>query len=134
KTQIPFVKGIASALAIMVFGLARPTCGADGFANGNGTPTGGSGGPTVVVTTLAELNAAILDDLPRVVQVSGTINLGSSNVRFGSNKTITGVGANSGFIGNLKCVDESNVIIQSLNFSNPDAVGDGDGLTVQGTT
>lgn len=108
---------------------------ADGFANANGTTTtGGAGGPTVTVSDLAALTAAIGDDVPRIVQVSGTINLGSSNVRFGSNKTIIGVGTNSGFIGNLKCVGKSNVIIQRLNFTNPNAVGDGDGLTIQLST
>src|SRR5262245_34820834 len=91
--------GSFGAVAALIVGMTQSTFGADGFANVSGTTTGGSGTP-VVVTTLDQLNAAIADDLPRVVQVQGTINLGSSNVRFGSNKTITGVGANSGFIGN----------------------------------
>jgi pectate lyase len=133
KTQDSSVNRVASVLALLVFGLARSAYGADGYANVNGTTTGGTGTP-VVVDTLAELNAAILDDVSRVVHVSGTINLGSSNVRFGSNKTIIGLGSNSGFIGNLKAVDENNVILQNLNFNNPNAVGDGDGLTLQGST
>ncbi|MDP0500796.1 MAG: RICIN domain-containing protein [Verrucomicrobiota bacterium JB022] len=101
-----------------------------GFANASG----GAGGPTVTVTNLSQLTAAINHDNPQIVQVSGTINLGSSSVRFGSNKTIIGVGTNSGFIGNLKGVDESNVIIQNLNFTNPNSEGDGDGLTLDGCT
>src|SRR5262245_48969500 len=104
KTHNLLTKGIASGLATLVFGLASPAFGADGYANFNGTTTGGSGTP-VVVDTLAELQAAITDDLSRVVHVSGMINLGTSNVRFGSNKTIIGLGNNSGFIGNLKAVD-----------------------------
>ena len=96
-----------------------------------GTVTGGSGGPTVTVTTLAQLTAAIGDDAARIVNVSGTINLGSSSVRFGSNKTIQGVGTTSGFIGNLKAVSKTNVILRQLNFTNPSSVGDGDGLTLQ---
>ena len=107
---------------------------ADGFANYTGTTIGGAGGPTVTVSNLTDLMAAIGDDAPRVVQVSGTINLGTSNVRFGSNKTIVGLGTGSGFIGNLKGVAETNVVIQNLNFTNPDVVGDGDGLTVEGCT
>src|SRR5262245_43655935 len=130
KTHNLSVRGIAGALALLACGLAPTAFGADGFANVGGTTTGGSGTP-VVVDTLAELTAAIGDDVSRVVQVSGTINLGTSNVRFGSNKTITGIGANSGFIGDLKCVGANNVIIQNLNFSNPNTVGDGDGLTIQ---
>ena len=127
------MRGIVGTTVAIAFGLAQSVLGADGYANVNGTTTGGSGTP-VVVTTLAQLTAAIGDDVSRVVQVSGTINLGTSNVRFGSNKTITGVGSNSGFIGNLKGVDENNVVIQNLNFTNPNGVGDGDGLTLDGCT
>lgn len=107
---------------------------ADGFANYTGTTTGGAGGPTVTVSNLTDLSAAIGDDVPRIVQVSGTIDLGTANVRFGSNKTITGIGSNSGFIGNLKGVSVTNVIISNLNFTNPNVVGDGDGLTMEGCT
>jgi pectate lyase len=107
---------------------------AGGWADVGATTTGGAGGPTVTVRTLTELNAAIVDDLPRIVQVDGTINLGTSNVRFGSNKTIVGVGTNSGFVGNLKCVSENNVIIQNLNFTNPNTVGDGDGISIETST
>jgi pectate lyase len=121
----------ALAVAFVWHGQAHA---ADGFANYNGTTTGGAGGPTVTVSNLTDLTAAIGDDLPRIVQVSGTINLGSSNVRFGSNKTIVGVGSSSGFIGNLKSVGETNVIIQNLNFTNPNKVGDGDGMTIEGGT
>lgn len=107
---------------------------ADGFATSGGSVTGGAGGPSVTVSTLADLSAAIGDDVPRIVNVSGTINLGTSNVRFGSNKTIVGVGASSGFIGNLKGVSVTNVIIQHLNFTNPNVVGDGDGLSLETCT
>src|SRR5262245_57051203 len=96
-----YIRGIAGTLAILVCGIVPSAFGADGYANVNGTTTGGTGTP-VVVDTLAELQAAITDDLSRVVHVQGMINLGTSNVRFGSNKTIIGLGSNSGFIGNLK--------------------------------
>ncbi len=122
----------AGALASLLAVLAPAAAfAADGFANVNGTTTGGAGGSSVTVTDLASLTAAIGDDTPRIVNVSGTINLGSSNVRFGSNKTIQGVGTNSGFIGDLKGVSVNNVIIQRLNFTNKSSVGDGDGLTLQ---
>jgi pectate lyase len=127
------VKRTVGAFAALLISLTQSASGADGYANVNGTTTGGTGTP-VVVTTLAQLTAAITDDVSRVVHVSGTINLGSSNVRFGSNKTLIGLGSNSGFVGNLKGVDENNVIIQNLNFSNPNSVGDGDGLTLDGCT
>jgi len=105
-----------------------------GWAFYGGSVTGGAGGSTITVISLAELTAAIADDVPRIVNVSGTINLGNSNARFGSNKTIQGVGTNSGFIGNLKGVSVNNVIIQRLNFTNPNVVGDGDGLSLEGCT
>lgn len=123
---------VLAALAVL---LATPSVHAQGgWAFYNGTVTGGSGGTTVTVTTLAELTAAITGDTPTIVNVSGTINLGSSSVRFGSNKTIQGVGTNSGFVGNLKSVGSTNVILQRLNFTNPSGVGDGDGLTLQVST
>lgn len=127
-------RNILSLAAAAILGLSSALQAADGYATVNGTTTGGAGGPTVTVTTLAQLTAAIRDDVPRIVLVQGTINLGSSNVRFGSNKTIRGVGTNSGFIGNLKSVEVNNVIIERLNFTNPNSVGDGDGLTLQVST
>lgn len=122
----------ASLCAVLLtFITSAPAHAQGGFA---GTVTGGAGGPTVTVTTLSALTTAIGDDVARVVNVSGVINLGSANVRFGSNKTIQGVGTNSGFIGNLKGVEESNVIIQRLSFTNPSGVGDADGLSLEGCT
>lgn len=133
KTEKTFVKGIAGLLAIVVSGLTPSAFGADGYANVNGTTTGGSGTP-VVCTTLAQLTAAAQDDVSRVVHIQGTINLGTSNFRVGSNKSIIGLGANSGFVGNLQCRLENNIVLQNLNFSNPSSVGDGDGLTIYGST
>src|SRR5262245_40531980 len=98
KTPKMLVKGSLGVLALLVLGLVNSASGADGYANVGGTTTGGGSGPTVTVTTLAQLTANAQDDVARNIRVSGTINLGSSNFRVGSNKTITGVGANSGFI------------------------------------
>ena len=123
---------IASLLAFVAF--VQSSSAADGYANVGGTTTGGGSGPTVTVTTLAQLTSAASDDVARNVRVSGTINLGSSNFRVGSNKTITGVGANSGFVGDLICRLENNIILQNLNFSNPNSLGDADGLTIYGST
>jgi len=120
-------------LALAITGLSQSVFAADGYANVGGTTTGGSGTP-VVCTTLAQLTAAASDDVSRVVHISGTINLGSSNFRVGSNKTILGLGANSGFSGNLICRFEKNIVLQNLNFTNPNSVGDGDGLTLYGST
>ncbi|MEV0728421.1 family 16 glycoside hydrolase [Polymorphospora sp. NPDC050346] len=58
--------------------------------------TGGAGGPTVTVTNHAQLAAAVADDVPRIVRVSGTITgSGADMLDIGSNKTIIGVGTNA---------------------------------------
>src|SRR5262245_32847619 len=97
KSHQSLLKAAALALAVS---LSPAAFSADGYANVGGTTTGGSG-TAVVCTTLAQLTAAASDDTSRVVHISGTINLGSSNFRVGSNKTIIGLGASSGFTGNL---------------------------------
>ena len=122
-----------AVLALVAVGLTRSVFAADGYANVGGTTTGGSG-TAVTCTTLAQLTAAASDDVSRVVNISGTINLGSSNFRVGSNKTIVGVGANSGFIGDLICRLENNIVLRNLKFTNSSSAGDGDGLTIYGST
>jgi pectate lyase len=113
---------------------------------GRTTTTGGSGGPSVTVTNYAQLAAAVADDTPRIVRVSGTISgAGADMLDVGSNKTIVGVGSSAtitgfGFDVNGWGPDEiavggdicdpaekdtfthvSNVIIQNLSFrSAPD--------------
>ncbi|WP_437537929.1 hypothetical protein WME79_19210 [Sorangium sp. So ce726] len=65
-------------------------------ADGLATTTGGSGGEVVTVTTYAELVAALGDDAPRVVRISGTIvGGGAPMLRVRSNKTLIGVGADA---------------------------------------
>ncbi len=57
---------------------------------------GGAGGPTVTVSSYPALVAALADDAPRTVRVSGTITGdGTAMVDVGSNKTIIGVGTNA---------------------------------------
>ncbi len=57
---------------------------------------GGTGGPTVTVTNYAQLAAAIADDSPRIVRVSGIITGdGAEMLDVRSNKTIIGVGSNA---------------------------------------
>ncbi|HEX8345992.1 MAG TPA: hypothetical protein VF657_14820, partial [Actinoplanes sp.] len=71
-----------------------------GFAtltgHGRTGTNGGVGGPTVTVSTYAQLAAAVADDAPRIVRVSGTITgTGAEMLDVGSNKTIIGVGSNA---------------------------------------
>jgi len=73
--------------------------GVNGFASidrdGRNGTNGGVGGPTVVVTTYAQLVAAVADHNPRIVQIQGTISGAGPMVDVGSNKTIVGVGSNA---------------------------------------
>jgi pectate lyase len=64
----------------------------------NGT-TGGAGGPTVEVDTAAEVIAAIAQPGPLNVCVRGMIALPGPMHNVASDKTIVGIGANSGFTG-----------------------------------
>ncbi|MFC0528972.1 pectate lyase family protein [Phytohabitans kaempferiae] len=57
---------------------------------------GGAGGPTVTVTNYAQLAAAVADDAPRIVRVSGTITGNRDDMLdVGSNKTVIGIGSNA---------------------------------------
>ncbi|WP_437819978.1 pectate lyase family protein [Sorangium sp. So ce1078] len=65
-------------------------------ADGLATTTGGSGGEVVTVTSYADLVAALGDDAPRVIRISGTIvGGGAPMLRVRSNKTLIGVGADA---------------------------------------
>jgi pectate lyase len=80
-----------------------PSAGPSGFAavnawGQNGT-TGGAGGRTVEVDTAAEFLTAIATSGPLNICVNGMITLPGPMHDVTSDKTIVGVGANSGFTG-----------------------------------
>lgn len=56
--------------------------------------SGGSGGATTTVSSLAALKSAVADDVARIVVVTGTIT-GNEAVPVGSNKSIVGRGGAS---------------------------------------
>lgn len=104
-----------------------------GFATLNGGTTGGAGGPSTTVTTLAALKACASTSGPAICIVSGTIS-GGDTVRVASDTTI--VGANSAArlngigltIKGSKSAKVSNVIVRNLSISkvlatNGDAIG-----------
>jgi pectate lyase len=119
-----------------------PSTGPVGFASvnawGQNGTTGGAGGPEQTVTTAADFTAAIKADGPRVVKVQGMITLAAGMYQVSSDKTIIGVGADSGITGgglNIGLpVDDDitsppadavhNVIIRNLNFrkANDDSI------------
>jgi pectate lyase len=97
----------------------------------NGT-TGGAGGPTVTVDTATEFLTAIAQSGPLNIRVSGMVALPGPMHSVASDKTIVGVGANSGLTGgglNIGLpIDDAvtsppanavhNVIIRNLNINN----------------
>jgi pectate lyase len=103
-----------------------------GFAAVNGITTGGRGGPVVTVTNASAFLTEIARTDPRIVRVQGTITL-SGNARPASHKTIIGLGTNATIVGDLNIYNVSNVIVQNLHFTNPNGVGDGDGVTIEGS-
>ncbi len=123
---------VTSAPATLTVVPASATATPDGYASvGTGT-TGGAGGPIVTASTFEDFKSYVDNTSgPFIVLVQGTLNLGSSNVRVRDNKTLIGVGTNATLIGNLKVYGNDNVILRNLTFTNPDGVGDGDGLTLQ---
>lgn len=109
---------------------------ADGWASvdawGQNGTTGGAGGTTVTVTTAAQFIAEAVSAGPKIIQVSGLIALPGPMHEVTSDKTIVGLGANSGFTGgglNIGLpIDNAvtsppanavhNVILRNLNFRN----------------
>ena len=122
---------------VLLFCLALPVFAADGWASMNGGTTGGQGGTVVEVNNFADFThyAYTVGTTPYIIQISGTINIGTGeNSRVRPNKTIRGIGDNPTFVGNLRFDnDGGNVIIENLNFTNPDDVGEGDGISVKET-
>jgi pectate lyase len=96
--------------------------------------TGGSGGATVTVTTLAALTSAVLGDAKKIVVVSGTIT-GAVVIRPGANTSIVGKKGACMYITSLimciadtsfhaalvgvgiRIINTSNVIVRNLKIS-----------------
>ncbi|KAB8290762.1 hypothetical protein EYC80_008399 [Monilinia laxa] len=104
-----------------------------GYATQNGGTTGGKGGATTTVSTLAQFTDAVTNDaVARVIVVSGTIT-GSVKVRVGSNKTIVGKkGATLVGVG-LYINKSANVIVRNI-VSQKVLAGNGDAIGVQAST
>ena len=115
---------------LFVFLLGSNALAADGFAR---QTTGGAGGTPVDVNTASAFKSAVESTSTYIVQVSGTIDLGSVGgaVQIRSNKTIIGVTAGAKIIGRLGFRDNaSNVIIEKLIITNPHAGDTYDGISV----
>ena len=100
-----------------------------GYATTNGGTTGGKGGKTVKVSTLAELTAAVKGDDAAIVLITGPIKGSGDNVKVGSNKSIIGQDSKTileNFTITVKGV--KNVILR--NFAVQKVVG-GDAIAIQ---
>lgn len=93
--------------------------GLAGYADVNGTTTGGSGGPSVTVTTFAAFKAAVAGSAPKIVYVKGTIKgAGFDPVYVGSNTSIIGERGGTLVGMNLFLFTVNNVILQDLTLKN----------------
>jgi pectate lyase len=95
-----------------------PPSGILGWATQAGGTTGGAGGSTVTVSSFTDFRTQAEASGARTVLVSGMLS-GSGTVEISANKTIRGVGANSGISGatlNIEDMDPANVIIQNMNI------------------
>ncbi|KAF9483316.1 pectate lyase B [Pholiota conissans] len=87
-----------------------------GYATLNGGTTGGSGGATTTVSTLAALTSAVSGTGKKIVLISGTIT-GNAVVKVGSNTSVIGK-SGSALVGvGLRVLDSSNVIIRNVKIS-----------------
>ncbi|WP_033442251.1 pectate lyase family protein [Saccharothrix sp. NRRL B-16314] len=96
----------------------QPPGGIVGWATQAGGTTGGAGGATVTVSTFADLRTQAQASGARTILVNGMLS-GSGTVEVSANKTIRGVGANSGISGttlNIEDMHPANVIVQNLNI------------------
>ena len=96
---------------------ATLSTGIIGYAMVNGKTTGGQGGVEVTVSTLAQLMAAVGDNTPRTIYISGQIKgSGSDIVWVKSNKSI--IGRSGAVIDgiNLFMYNVNNIIVQNILF------------------
>ncbi|KAL0632866.1 hypothetical protein Q9L58_008240 [Maublancomyces gigas] len=98
-----------------------------GYCTLNGGTSGGSGGETVTVSTLAALKSAVADDVAKIVVVTGTIT-GNEAVPVGSNKSIVGRGGATLVGVGLRVLGKKNVIIRNLKIQKCLAPIDGIGI------
>lgn len=121
-------------VVLLVFAVFVPRAwsAAGGFADVNGVTTGGQGGPTVSVSSVADfVSYATQATAPYIIEVTGTLKVGA--VSIGSNKTIRGAGSGATLDGELAISGQSNVIIQNVTITNDQTAGTGDGIRILGS-
>ncbi|MBN1764584.1 MAG: hypothetical protein JW860_04950 [Sedimentisphaerales bacterium] len=106
---------------------------ADGWASANGGTTGGEGGTVVTVDNFTDLEYyAELGATPYIIQVSGTIAIGTGVLEISANKTLIGIGTNPTLVGNVGFKNrDGNIIIENLNITNPYEGSSYDGISLK---
>lgn len=107
--------------------------GVEGYAKDNpiGITTGGKGGKTVVVSTEAELVAAVNGTKPKIVKLKGKVTL-SARLKVGSNTSLIGVGLSAHITGKgVDVFNGDNVILQNLKITK---ILDNDCITIRNST
>jgi len=117
---------------VLLFCFSPAVFAAGGFG---ANTTGGDGGDTAIVKDAMHFKELVeTANVPYVVQVSDSIDLGSvgGKVRIRSNKTIKGMDPNATVTGELAFKKgSSNIIIERLNITNPGGYGEGDGISLK---
>lgn len=103
-----------------------------GYATQNGGTTGGKGGTTTTVSTLAQFTKAATASGSYVIYVKGAIS-GATQVKVESDKTIVGASGSSLTGIGLYVKDQSNVILRNLAISKVKAAN-GDAIGIQAST
>jgi len=110
-----------------------------GYAGVAGNTTGGSATsqPAVEVSPsdLAKLTDALALDEPMVIRLTGMLTLTDKIQIKTSNKSIIGVGTNSGLIGGgIELSGGDNIILQNLRIAKVQSAGNSDGDAIRLTT
>ncbi|KAH6900685.1 pectin lyase fold/virulence factor [Thelonectria olida] len=103
-----------------------------GYATQNGGTTGGKGGSTTTVSTLAQFTKAATSSSKLVIYVKGTIS-GATQVKVKSDKTIVGASGSALKGIGLYIKDQENVILRNLAISKVLA-DNGDAIGIQAST
>ena len=136
-TSISAMKtSIFASVAFLVSFAAAQQGSPVGYASQNGGTTGGKGGTTTTVASLAEFTAAVgkkTDTTAKVIYIKGAIT-GPAKVNIGSNKSILGTDSSASLTNVGLYVDKSkNVVIQNLKISKVLATN-GDAIGIQAST
>jgi pectate lyase len=107
----------------------------EGWSTEAGGTSGGSTTTTVTVTSLSAMTSAAGSSTSETINVNGNLSC-SSDVTVASNKTILGVGSNSGLTGcGLRIKGVNNVIVRNLKIAKvPAGNGNGDAIHVEKST